>query len=290
MGDIRNSSSLDNKLKFGFVLNTGLTILEFIAGFLSGSLALISDASHNLTDSLTLLISLSANKIAKREANAEKTYGYGRATIFAAFINSAILVVLSFYIFYEAYQRILNPKPVEGGLVALVAFIGIIVNGTIALLFIKDKDDLNVRSNYINMFFDTLSSVGALAAGVLILATSKTIFDPIIGIVIGIMLLISGAGVLKDASHILFEGVPEGIKFDEIKSIILTSPKVKNVDDLHIWAISSRYAALSCHIVIEDCDVEESVKIINQIKQELREKSKIQHSTIETELIECTPD
>lgn len=282
-------SNLDNKIKLGLVLNTGFTIFEFALGIMSGSLALVSDAGHNLTDTLSLLIAFFAQKIARREANVDHSYGYGRATILAALLNGVILVLLAFYIFYEAITRIMHPSPVEGGIVAIVAFVGILINGGIALLFRKNQDDLNIKGAYINMFFDALASVGALIAGLIILFTNKTIVDPIISMLIAVLLLRSSWEVIQAAMHVLLEGVPEGVSVSKVEEAIRNSSKVKNVDDLHIWAISSHYAALSCHIVIEDCDLEESTKIVKQIKDMLRDKFHIEHATIETELVECEP-
>ncbi len=282
--------NLDNKLKLGLVLNTGFTIFEFAIGILSGSLALVSDAGHNLTDSLSLLIAFFANKIAKREANVEHSYGYGRATILAALLNGIILVLLAGYIFYEAVKRITQPEPVSGGLVMIVAFVGILINSSIALLFRKNQDDLNIRGAYINMFYDALASVGALLAGFLILVTHQTIFDSLISILIGILLVRSSWEVIRAAMHVLLEGVPEGVHGEKVKEAILNTPQIKHVDDLHIWAISSHYAALSCHVVIENCNLEESTKLIKQIKETLHGKFNIEHATIEAELTECPPE
>ena len=289
-GNHEAPKNLDNKLKLGLFLNTGFTIVEFIAGILSGSLALTSDAGHNLTDSLNIIISFFGNKISKREANDEHSYGYGRASILTALLNGVILILLAGYIFYEAFQRITKPEPVEGGVVMIVAFIGILINGSIALLFRKDTNDLNIRGAYVNMFFDMLASVGALIAGLLIVVTGKTIFDPIISILIDILLVKSSIEVVRDAMHVLLEGVPEGIDVKKVKSVILEIPKIKNVDDLHIWAISSHLSALSCHVVIEDCDMEESTRIVKQVKENLKHKFHIEHATIETELTECPPE
>lgn len=282
-------TNLDNKLKLGLVLNTGFTIFEFAVGILSGSLALISDAGHNLTDSLSLLIAFFANKIARRDANTEHSYGYGRATIFAALLNGLILFLLAIYIFYEAYERFLNPQPVTGGVIMIVAFVGILINGSIAFLFRKETDDLNMKGAYINMLFDMLASVGALVAGLLIVITGLPIFDSIISIVIGILLIRSSWGVVRSALHILLEGVPEGVDMVKVKEAILQSPQIKNIDDLHIWAISSRYSALSCHVVIDNCNIEESTKLIKQVKETLKHRFKISHAVIETELTECYP-
>ncbi len=281
---------LDRKLKIGLVLNTGFTVIEFIAGILSGSLALISDAGHNLTDSLTLLISFLANRISKRKANVDHTYGYGRATILAALINGLILFLLALYIFYEAYQRLLTPHPVEGGVVVIVAFIGLCVNLSIALLFRSEKKDLNIRSAYINMLFDALASVGALIAGVLILITGMSIFDSLISVVIGVFLIRGSWSVVRDAVHVLLEGVPEGLDMERIKKAVLDTPNVKNADDLHAWAISSHDSALSCHITIEKCTLEESIKVVKEIKEKLKEEFHIEHATIETELVDCPPE
>lgn len=290
MSESNNQSNVDKNLKIGIALNTGFTIFEFITGFLSGSLALVSDAAHNLTDSFSLVIALSANKIAKREADIEKTYGYGRATILAALVNGVILILLALYIFYESYQRIMHPHEVEGGIVAVVAFLGALTNSYNAVLFLKNRDDLNIRSAFLGMAFDALASLGALVAGLIILFTKQTIADPLASILIGVLLIFSAWGVVKDALHVLLEGVPEGANMQAIKEAMLKVPLVKNVDDLHIWAISSQYAALSCHLVIEECDLDKSMQIVNGIKQELKEKFHIEHATIETELVECLPE
>ena len=291
MSEIHTAKNLDNKIKLGLVLNFGFTLFEFGVGIFSGSLALISDAGHNLTDSLSLVIAFFGNKVAKREANEEHTYGYGRATIITALINALLLLGLSIFIFYEAYKRILNPEPVEGFLVAIVALIGMTMNVGVAFLFRNEKQDLNIRSAYINMLFDALASGGALLAGILIVVTKLTIFDSLISIIIGLLLIRSGWSLVKKALHVLLEGVPEGINMEKVKKAIINhNAMIKAVDDLHIWAISSQYAALSCHVVIEDCDLEKSTRLVKQIKEELHQKFNIEHATIETELVDCPPE
>jgi cobalt-zinc-cadmium efflux system protein len=155
------------------------------------------------------------------------------------------------------------------------------------LLFRSEKKDLNIRSAYINMLFDALASVGALIAGVLILITGMSIFDSIISVVIGIFLIRGSWSVVKDAVHVLLEGVPEGLDMEKVRKAILDTPNVKNADDLHAWAISSHDSALSCHITIEKCTLEESIKVVKDIKDKLREVFHIDHATIETELVDC---
>ena len=283
-GQHETPPNLDDKLKLGFILNSGFTILEFFVGIVSGSLALVSDAAHNLTDSLSLLVSYFATKVAKKRANQDKTYGYGRATVLAAVINSLILLGLAVYIFSEAYKRFLDPQPVEGGLVMIVAFVGIVINGFVAFLFFKSRGDLNIRSTFLNMALDALASVGALLAGFFIILTGNTLADPIISVIIGCMLLYSGWSVIKTALHLLFEGVPEGTNIPAIKNAVLTVPGVKGMDDLHVWALSTTSAAFSCHLVIEDSSLEESIKLKDTVKTLLSEKFGIGHATIEIEL------
>lgn len=283
-GQHETSPNLDNKLKLGFILNSGFTILEFFVGIVSGSLALVSDAAHNLTDSLSLLVSYFATRVAKRQANQDKTYGYGRATVLAAVINSLILLSLAVYIFSEAYQRFQDPQPVEGGLVMIVAFVGILINGFIAFLFFKSRGDLNIRSAFLNMAMDTLASVGALIAGLAIILTGSTLADPIISIIIGCMLLYSGWSVIKTALHLLFEGVPEGTDIPAIKNAVLAVPGVKGIDDLHVWALSTTSAAFSCHLVVEDSSLQESIVLKDKVRLLLTEKFGIEHATIEIEL------
>lgn len=289
-GDHEVQKNLNGSLKLGIFLNTGFTIFEFIIGITSGSLALISDAAHNMTDSLSLLVSFFANKIARHEANIDKTYRYGRATVLAALINALILLALAVYIFFEAYKRFQNPQPVEGGLVMIVAFIGIVINSSVAFLFFKSRTDLNIRSAFLNMAMDALASVGALIAGLIIVITEKTFVDPFISIIIGLMLLYSGWSVVKDALHVLLDGVPEGIDIQKIKKAILKIPGVTGLDDLHVWALSTTSAALSCHLIIKICPLKKSLEIKEQVKQMLSEKFHIEHATIEVELTEGPHD
>lgn len=283
-GQHETSPNLDNKLKLGLILNSGFTILEFFVGIVSGSLALVSDAAHNLTDSLSLLVSYFATKVAKKQANQDKTYGYGRATVLAAVINSLILLGLAVYIFSEAYKRFLDPQPVESGLVMTVAFVGILINGFVAFLFFKSRGDLNIRSAFLNMALDALASVGALLAGFFIILTSNTLADPIISVIIGLMLLYSGWSVIKTALHLLFEGVPEGTDIPAIKNAVLAVPGVKGIDDLHVWALSTTSAAFSCHLVVEDSSLQESIVLKDKVRLLLTEKFGIEHATIEIEL------
>jgi cobalt-zinc-cadmium efflux system protein len=182
----------------------------------------------------------------------------------------------------------MRPEPVSGGLVMIVALVGIIINGSIAFLFSQDKD-LHMRSAFLSMAFDTLASLGALLAGVIIYFTHKTIADPIASIVIGILLIVSAWGVLEDSLHILLEGVPKGIDIKKVETCIKKTEHVKEMDDLHVWSLSSRDIALSCHIILDECNLIKSTNIVKNIKQNLQKQFDIYHATIEVELTGCNP-
>lgn len=274
-------------LGLSILANIIFTIFEYGVGFVSGSLALISDATHNLTDVFALLIAYFADKISKRGSDEKRTYGYGRAKIVAALLNTLILVGLSFLLFVEAYQRILNPVYVQGGLVTIVAAIGIVINGTVALYLFRNKNDINIRSAFLHQASDAVASLGAMIAGLAIIFTGKTIFDPIISIMIGVMLLFSTWNIVKETLHILLEGVPQGIDLEKVRETILSQQHIKDVHDLHIWAISSDISALSCHVLIDNCDLKESVHIIKELKANLEKTFHIYHSTIEVEMVGC---
>lgn len=283
-----NHDNNDGSIKFGLVLNTGFTIVEFIFGILTGSLALIADAAHNLTDTFTLSVSFIANRLARREANESKTFGYGRATILAALLNASVMLAVAAFIVIEAIQRLGNPHPVEGGVVAVVAFIGILVNGSIAIVLSKNRKDLNMRSAFIDMAFDALSSLGAVVAGLIIWLTGITWVDSAVGLVIAALLVYNTLKILREAVQILLEGTPKDLDISAVTQAITDTDKVLSVDDMHVWAIRSGYNALSCHIAIDEADLKDSRNIVEVVKAKLRNDYDIQHATIEVELEDCT--
>lgn len=283
-----HNTNNDQSIKFGLVLNTAFTIIEFIFGTLTGSLALLADAAHNLTDTFTLMVSFVANRVARRDANDSKTFGYGRATILAALLNASVMLAVAAFIVFEAVQRLGNPQPIKGGVVAVVAAVGIIVNGSIALVLYKHRKDLNMRSAFIDMAFDALSSLGAVIAGVVILLTGITWIDSVVGLVIAALLVYNTLKILKEAVQILLEGTPENLDILAVTQAITDTDKVLSVDDMHVWAIRSGYNALSCHIAIDEEDLKESRTIVETIKAKLQKDHDIQHATIEVELEDCT--
>lgn len=272
---------IEQKLKTSMVVNTGFALLEIGIGFVSGSLALVSDATHNLTDSLSILIAYIGQKIARRPATEDHTFGYGKATILTALINSLLLIGIAGFIFYEAYQKIRRPEPVAGTTIMLVASVGILVNGGVAALFVKNRSDLNMRGVFLNMAFDTLVSVGAVAAGLVIYLTGKTIADPIISLGIGAMLVYGSVQIVNQAVHILLEGVPEHLKSKEIISAICAIPNVISVDNFHLWHIASQKPALSCHLVVTPAGLTDHIQLIEEVKLMLLKQFQIDHATIE---------
>ena len=283
MSHSHETSDSGKSITFGLVLNGIYTIIEFGFGILTGSLALIADATHNLTDTVTLAVSFTANKLAKRKADAQKTFGYGRATILAALLNSFIMLGIAGFIAYEAFQRFQNPHPVEGGVVAAVALVGVAVNGSIAYMLSKHKKDLNMRSAFIDMLFDALSSLGAVAAGVIIMLTGAYGIDSIIALVIAALLTFNAAKILKEAIHILLEGSPSGIEVGDVTATIEGVKGVEGVDDLHLWSIRSGYIMLSCHVIVSTDNTKEGRRIVENIKERLERVHDITHATIEIE-------
>ncbi|HMI08985.1 MAG TPA: cation diffusion facilitator family transporter [Candidatus Saccharimonadales bacterium] len=287
MSHDHDASHSEKGIKFGLLLNTAYTIVEFGFGIFTGSLALIADASRNLTDTLTLTISFVANKIARRKANDTKTFGYGRATILAALLNSVIMLGVAAFIVSEAIQRLSHPQEVEGGIVAMVALVGIAVNGSIAYILYKQRNDLNMRSAFIDMAFDALSSLGAVIAGLVILFTDIQWIDSAVGLLIAGLLVYNTIKIIKEAVGILLEGTPRGVEMSLVSDVILKTEAVLRVDDMHIWAIRSGYNALSCHIAIDEAQLINSRKIVEEVKTRLLKEANIHHATIEVELMEC---
>lgn len=280
-----SQESGDKNLKFGFFINTTFVVLEFIAGLAANSLALISDAVHNLTDSMSIGFSFLASKFAKRGANERQTFGYGRAAILAATINATVLVVTALFIYREAYGRLQHPQTVDGKIVAIIALVGIISNSAVAWFAARSRKDLNARVVFLSNLVDIVSSTLALIAGLLIIFTKQTWIDPAISFVIATMLLIAAWQILREATVVLMEGVPKGINATKVKQTLTDHPKVTGVDDLHIWAVGSQDVALSAHIIVNKITtLQETNELLAELKTQMSEKFGIDHATLEPEL------
>jgi cobalt-zinc-cadmium efflux system protein len=268
----------------GIVLNTVFVAIEAATGLITGSLALLTDAGHNLADVTSLVIALFALKLSTVSPNKLYTYGYKKATILAALLNAIILLVVVGGIVYEAVMRLFHPLPVEGGVVAIVAGVGIIVNTVTALLFFRDKDkDVNVKGAYLHLAADALVSLGVVIAGIVITFTSWYWLDSVISMTVSVIIFISTWSLLKDTIRLSLDGVPQNINVNEIKLQLLNVPGVVDIHHLHIWGLSTTQVALTCHVVLRN-DI--SMKEIPHIKTAVRASIKnlgIQHATLEIE-------
>ncbi len=265
------------------VATLGLVATELVGGYLGHSLALVSDAVHNLSDIPTLVISWLALCWAERPTTAEKTYGYHRAGILAAFTNAVLLVLVALYLFYEAYERLRRPVAVHEQWMIWISLVALAVNGGISLALVRGWRDLNLRSILVHNFGDALSNLGILAGALVIRSTGLHWVDPAIGAAIGALVLWSSSGILKESSHILLEGLPREMLLEEVARAILRVPGVQEVHDIHIWTLGTNLHALSCHVRIPDMHMEESEKVLASIHERLASEFHITHTTIQFE-------
>src|SRR5215471_14872750 len=282
-----NDSATSRVLRISLVITLVYIVLLVIAGIRAHSLALLSEAGHNLSDFFALLLSWGAVYLSGRSPNARKTFGYSRAGVLAAFVNGLTLVLVSFYIWYEAFRRLLNPGEVHAELMIWVAAAGVIMNGGIALLLMRGKRDINMRSAILHEIGDTLSTAAVIVGGVAIAFTGQRWIDPALSVGIGVMILWSSIGIIRESLNILLEGTPRGMNLTSIENAIRGVPGVCSVHDLYVWSIGSDTHSLSCHVGIEDMPASESAVILTQIRQELNEHFHIHHTTIQFELNAC---
>ena len=261
--------------------------LLVVAGLRAHSLALLSEAGHNLTDFVALLLSLVAVYLHSRPPSATHTYGYHRAGVLAALINAATLVAISFLIFYEAVRRIQQPQPVQAHVMMWVAGAGVIMNGAIAFMLYRTDRDVNVRSALVHEIGDTLSTAAVIAGGWAILATGQSWIDSALSFGIGALILWSSFGIMRETLNILLEGTPRGMKLGRVEAAIREIDGVNDVHDLHIWSIGSETSALSCHISIADIPPSVSERILRDVKERLHHDFRIDHTTIQFEHAVC---
>ncbi len=270
-------------LQASVAVTLGFFAVELVGGYYARSIGLISDAFHNLTDVPTLLLSWFALYMERKPPTEEKTYGYHRAGVLAAFGNALILLVVGAFIFYEAIERVRHPLVVAADLMLAISCVGILVNGGISLALMRGRRDLNLRSVFIHNLGDAASSLGLIVASLLIRFTGLFWIDPAIGMAIGAGILWSSWGILKETVNILLEGLPKGITLKDVASAVLTVPGVEEVHDMHIWSLGSRMRALSCHVRIRDMNVSETETIRQQINSILEHMFHIDHTTIQFE-------
>jgi cobalt-zinc-cadmium efflux system protein len=274
-------------LRVSLCVTLAYIVLLVFAGIRAHSLALLSEAGHNLSDLLALSLSLVAVFLQARPPSATKTYGYHRAGVLAALINAASLVVISFYIFYEAFRRLQHPQHVHASIMMWVAAGGVVMNGVIALLLYRAGGDVNIRSALIHEIGDTLSTAAVIAGGWIILLTQQYWIDSALSIGIGALILWSSCGILRETMNILLEGTPRGVKLELLEAAIRKVEGVNDVHDLHVWSIGSESHALSCHIAIADIPPSVSERILREVKEVLHHDFRVDHTTIQFEHVEC---
>ena len=263
-------------------------VAEVIGGLLSNSLALLSDAGHMLTDNLALLLSFFAMTFASLPATDRKTFGFYRLEILAAFVNGIVLVLISFYIIYHAYLRMIHPQPVQGMLMLVIAIIGLVANIIGALfLFKHSHTSLNIRGAYLHIVGDALSSVGVVIGGVIILYTGWYLIDPILSIMISLVIIFGAWSLVKESVNILLESAPAHINIETIATEIAKLKGVREAYHIHLWSITSGVYALSAHVLIDDQMVSDSRELNDRIRKLLSEKFKVLHSTIQLECEKC---
>lgn len=265
----------------GIVLNLAFVVAEVIGGLVFDSMALLTDAGHNASDVASLLLSLVALWMARRRSNAQYTYGFKKTTVLAALLNAVVLFIAIGILGYESVTRLFHPEPVQGGAVAWIAGAGILVNGVSALLFYRNKHELNARSAYLHLLSDALVSLGVVVAGIIMSYTKWYWLDPAIGMVVMVVILVSTWGLLRDSFRMTIDAVPSGLELQKIKEVILRVPGVCAVGHVHIWPLSTTENALTAHVgVNEELPFAEKINVVDAIRHELVHHQ-IQHSTIE---------
>jgi cobalt-zinc-cadmium efflux system protein len=268
-------------LRLSFMLIATYMIVEVIGGLLTNSLALLSDAGHMLSDAAALGLSYLALTFGEKKATLTKTFGYKRFEILAAFINGITLIVISIYIFFEAYHRLMEPPSVISSGMLVISMIGLVVNIVAAFILMKGdtSGNLNVRSAFLHVLGDMLGSFGAIIAALLIMFFGWDIADPIASVIVALLIVVSGWRVTKGSFHVLMEGVPASIDLTEIKEALLSVKQVNAVHDLHAWSITSDFPAFSCHLVVnEEADSDE---VLLSAKKILHDRFHFDHTTIQ---------
>lgn len=281
------TAKMKRVLQISFIATLCYVAITLIAGWRAHSLALISEAGHNASDALALMLSFVAVYFQARPANDHKTFGYHRAGVLAAFLNALALIVISLWIGWEAIARLEHPEHVQAGIMMIVAAAGVLMNGLIAMLLWRVSHDVNMRSAYIHMLGDTLSTAAVIVGGVAILFTGISWIDPALSIAIAAMIFWSSIGIVRETLNILLEGTPRGLSLDSIKTRMLTIEGVENVHDLHVWSLGSQSHALATHVTIADIPPSASHEILDRIQKVLRENFQIQHTTIQFENAVC---
>jgi cobalt-zinc-cadmium efflux system protein len=274
-------------LRFSLVATLAYVAVTFVAGLRAHSLALLSEAGHNMSDFLALLLSFVAVYFQTRPVSDSKTFGYQRAGVLAAFVNAATLIVISLWIAVEAVHRLSAPVAVQPRLMMIVAAAGVVMNGVIAALLWRVARDVNLRSAFLHMAGDTLSTAAVIAGGAGILLTGRNWIDPVLSLLIAAFIFWSSFGIVRETLNILLEGTPRGVSLPAIRAGMEAVEGVVNVHDLHIWSLGSQSRALACHVTIADIPPSESACILVKLNHVLNGHFHISHTTIQFEHLGC---
>jgi cobalt-zinc-cadmium efflux system protein len=282
-GHAHGHAHLGGRLGWALAVTALLVALELVGGFLGRSVSLLSDALHNLTDIPPMVLSWLAIRWSQRPPTTEKTYGYSRTGILAAFTNAILLAVAGAWILYESAERLLHPVSVETGWMLWVAAFALVVNGGITLSLVRGRRDLNIRAIVLHNFGDALSNVAILAGALAIRITGALWVDAALGIAIAALVLWSSYSILRESSHVLLEGMPRELKLEDVARAMLRVDAVKEVHDIHVWTLGTDLHALSCHIRIPDMHMDQSEHILAAVQEVLAHDFGIAHTTIQFE-------
>jgi cobalt-zinc-cadmium efflux system protein len=289
--DNRTYTSTQNSMLIVLLVTSLVMIAEVIGGLLANSLALLSDAGHMVTDILALSLSIIAMKFARKPPTASKTFGFHRLEILAAFFNGLVLLCISFYIFYKAYQRFVHPEEIKGLIMLVIAGIGLLANGVgIVILRKSALKNLNVKSAFFHIVGDTISSGGVIVGGLVILVTRWYIIDSLLGLFIGLLILRGAYSLVKESVDIFLEATPKDIDVEKMLDDLHAIEGVKDIHHLHLWTITSGIYAMSAHVLIKDLLVSRSAQILQQIETLLKSKYNMEHTTIQFETESCGDD
>lgn len=277
------------RLIFTIILNSLITAAEVIGGILSGSLALLSDSLHNFSDVVAIVLSYIANRISRREKTLKNTFGYKRTEILIALLNAGVIIAVSIFLFMEAYERMIHPAPVETGIMLIVAVIGLLGNGISVILIKEDSHrNINVKSAYLHLMSDTLSSVAVVGGGILMYYYGLYWIDPVLTVLIGIYVMKEGYGIIKESVEILMQSAPEGIDIQVIKHRIENFSEINNLHHVHIWRLNDREIHFEGHIDLEEnLTLKEIGEIQERIRELLHHEFNITHVTIQAEHNNC---
>jgi len=285
MSDNHNHDLSGKNLFLAIVLNIVITVAQLIGGIISGSLALISDALHNFSDVLSLVLSYAANKIAQKKGSTTRTFGYKRAEILATLINASTLIAIGLYVIFEAISRMSDPQAVDSTLVIWLGFLGILVNGG-SIFLLKDNIDnsMNIKAAYLHLLGDVLTSIAVVVGGLLMLFWKIYWVDPIISILIALYLIYASYGLIKDSTSILMEFAPKELDIEEIIQTIIAHPEIDNAHHLHLWSLDDKHIHLDAHFdFVENLTLKESNQIIDMLEKELHDTYDIEHTIFQCE-------